>query len=141
MKNTSSFSNNSDNQFRCANCNQIVSSEGGNTSHRNHCPFCGYSLHVDETKGDRKSDCNSKMKPIALAFKSGGELCFVHKCLGCGKINYNRIAADDSSDMIKKVFDSSLTLNKDNLPSLEINGIKILDKGDSLELNKQLYGI
>ena len=129
------------NQFRCTNCHQIVSTEGGTTAHRNHCPYCGYSLHVDENKGDRKSNCNSKMQPIALAFKGGWELCFVHKCLGCGKINYNRIAADDSSDMIKKIFDSSLALNKDNLPLLEINGIKILDKEDSSELNKQLYGI
>ena len=128
-------------QFRCTNCNQIVSEEGGNTSNRNHCPFCGYSLHVDETKGDRKAECNSKMKPIALAFKSKGELCFVHKCLGCGKINYNRIAADDSSDMIKEVFNSSLAIDKSILPSLEINGIKILDREDEKELNKQLYGI
>jgi DNA-directed RNA polymerase subunit RPC12/RpoP len=128
-------------QFRCVNCNQIVSEEGGNTSHRNHCPFCGYSLHVDETKGDRKAECNSKMKPIALAFKSKGELCFVHKCLGCGKINYNRIAADDSSEMITDVFNSSLDLDKNTLSSLEVNGTEILVKEDTDELKKQLYGI
>lgn len=129
------------NQFRCIGCQQMVSTAGGATAHRNHCPYCGYSLHVDENIGDRKSKCNSKMKPLALAFKGGGELCLVHKCLGCGKINYNRIAADDFSEMLQNAFKSSLSLDSNTVNSLQVGGIKILNKEDKDELNKQLYGI
>jgi DNA-directed RNA polymerase subunit RPC12/RpoP len=128
------------NQFRCVSCQQMVSTVGGATAHRNHCPYCGYSLHIDENPGDRKSKCNSKMKPLALAFKGGGELCLVHKCLSCGKINYNRIAADDSSEMLQNVFKSSLSLDTSTVHSIQVSGIKILDKEDGDELRKQLYG-
>ncbi len=128
-------------QFRCINCKQMVSAEGGATSHRNHCPDCGFSLHVDESTGDRRSNCNSKMQPVALAFKGRGEICLIHKCLSCGKINYNRIAADDSSEMLKDVFLASLKLDDNTLDSFQAGDIKILNKDDGDELNKQLFGI
>lgn len=63
---------------------------------RNHCPYCLYSLHVDEeTPGDRLSDCAGLMPPIGLETRRTGEFVLIHKCEKCGKISKNRIAGDD----------------------------------------------
>lgn len=65
--------------------------------HRNHCPVCLYSLHVDgKTPGDRGSDCRSLMKPVGLFARMSGEQVIVHQCLGCGFERFNRVAADDN---------------------------------------------
>ena len=34
--------------FRCAHCGKEIHPEGAGSQHRNHCPHCLYSLHVDE---------------------------------------------------------------------------------------------
>jgi hypothetical protein len=65
--------------------------------HRNHCPVCLYSLHVDgETPGDRASECRSLMVPVGLLIRRSGEQAIVHRCLGCGFERHNRVAADDN---------------------------------------------
>ena len=85
----------------------MVSSESPGTKHRNHCPLCLYSQHLDlKTPGDRRSDCGSRMQPIGLTLKdekynpfthrTNGELMVVHCCLKCGRISCNRIAGDDN---------------------------------------------
>lgn len=43
--------------FVCKVCGRTVVPEGAGSSHRNHCPNCLYSLHVDINPGDRESDC------------------------------------------------------------------------------------
>ena len=43
------------------------------TRHRNHCPTCLWSLHVDD-----------------------GEWALVHRCAGCSTFHVNRIAGDDN---------------------------------------------
>jgi|CXWL01.1.fsa_nt_gi hypothetical protein len=64
--------------------------------HRNHCPWCLYSLHVDGlTPGDRQSDCGSRMAPVGVFARPNGEQVLVHRCLGCGFERHNRIAGDD----------------------------------------------
>ncbi|MDP2649533.1 MAG: RNHCP domain-containing protein [bacterium] len=98
--------------FVCLNCKKEVkdSPEMG-TRNRNHCPFCLYSLHVDEYRaGDRKSVCHGAMEPIGLTFKKEksnkykredkGEIMLIHKCTLCGKISINRIAGDDDAGKI-----------------------------------------
>lgn len=108
--------------FKCCYCGQWVRfSEFMGTAHRNHCPYCLWSKHVDDRKvGDRKSQCQKPMKPIGLTFKwegvdkynnlREGELMLIHECTGCGKISINRIAADDNEETILKVFDESQKL-------------------------------
>lgn len=65
--------------------------------HRNHCPVCLHSRHVDgKTPGDRASDCRSLMAPVGLFARPTGEQVIIHRCLGCGFERYNRIAADDN---------------------------------------------
>ena len=66
--------------------------------HRNHCPLCLYSKHVDRSHpGDRRSDCRSLMEPIGTFHRPNGEQMVVHRCGGCGAERHNRIAADDNA--------------------------------------------
>lgn len=64
--------------------------------HRNHCPYCLYSRHVDgDRPGDRASTCGGSMAPIGVFTRPKGEQVLVHRCHACGFERYNRIAADD----------------------------------------------
>jgi len=68
----------------------------GGGRHRNHCPFCLHSRHVDEARpGDRASRCRALMAPIGVFVRRSGEQVLVHRCLGCGIERWNRVAADD----------------------------------------------
>ena len=49
--------------FTCKNCGRLVVPAGAGSDHRNHCPNCLYSLHVDIEPGDRESDCGGIMDP------------------------------------------------------------------------------
>jgi len=51
---------------------------------------------VDIRAGDRMSACMGLMEPIAVWSKKNGEWAIVHRCLTCGKLGSNRIAADDN---------------------------------------------
>ena len=66
------------------------------SDHRNHCPNCLSSLHVDEEPGDRASDCGGIMEPVAVWVRKGGEWAIIHRCKRCGKLSSNRVAADDN---------------------------------------------
>ena len=130
--------------YTCINCKRDVKEEGDiGTKNRNHCPFCLHSKHLDlNTPGDRNSSCGGDMKPVGLTFKKGrvdkynkfvqGEVMIVHKCTKCNKIGTNRIAADDDSDALLKVFEFS--------KNLKIKGIKTLSKEDERELKRQILG-
>ena len=67
------------------------------TEHRNHCPLCLWSRHVDMRLGDRRSGCRGLMEPIALWVRRGGEWAIVHRCDECGILRANRIAGDDDA--------------------------------------------
>lgn len=83
--------------FRCRACKQMVGPTLSGGRHRNHCPFCLHSRHVDgKTPGDRASDCRSLMAAVSLFARPSGEQVIVHRCLGCGFERYNRVAADDN---------------------------------------------
>lgn len=43
--------------FPCKVCGRPVTPAGAGSDHRNHCPNCLSSLHVDVEPGDRASDC------------------------------------------------------------------------------------
>jgi len=131
--------------FICENCRKNVSNAAIGTHHRNHCPFCLWSLHVDKDKpGDRDDPCQGLMEPIGLTFKKEGidkygklrqgELMVVHRCLGCGKISINRIAADDEAKEILKVFEKSLKRTEN------VIGIEFLGEKDREEIETQLFG-
>ena len=82
--------------FRCAHCGKEIHPEGAGSQHRNHCPHCLYSLHVDEEPGDRKAGCRGQMEPIGVISKGDGDWSILHLCKSCGKLSLNRALADDN---------------------------------------------
>jgi DNA-directed RNA polymerase subunit RPC12/RpoP len=91
------------NYFVCQNCGKKVPLDAPGTRHRNHCPFCLYSVHLDKKVGDRAAECGGSMKPIGKTFKKDGEEMIVHKCEKCGVTSKNRIAGDDSFEGVEKL--------------------------------------
>lgn len=85
-----------DESFKCVHCKAFIGPTVSGGRHRNHCPHCLYSRHVDVTIGDRASACRSAMAPIARFERPNGEPVMVHRCLGCGFERHNRVAADDN---------------------------------------------
>ena len=118
------------------------------THHRNHCPFCLWSLHVDrEVAGDRDDICHGLMEPIGLTFKhegvdkygqkKQGELMLVHRCQRCGKVSINRVAGDDDPQKILEILRKS---SQSPLLVGEIGEIRLLKEEDRQEVQKQLFG-
>jgi ribosome biogenesis GTPase / thiamine phosphate phosphatase len=91
------------NGFICGNCGRPVSFSAPGTHHRNHCPYCLASIHIDNLPGDRKSTCGGKMLVIGKFLKEDGEEVLVHKCEKCGITKNNRIAGDDSFKLVEKL--------------------------------------
>ncbi|WP_242942155.1 RNHCP domain-containing protein [Provencibacterium massiliense] len=82
--------------FVCKVCGSTVALEGAGTRHRNHCPNCLSSVHLDEEPGDRKSICQGVMDPVGVWVRADGEWAILHRCRSCGVFHSNRIAADDN---------------------------------------------
>ena len=127
--------------FRCCRCKAWVESdpEVAGVKHRNHCPYCLHSRHLDRDKpGDRRSDCRAAMRPVGLTLKAShnkygsddGELMLIHHCLGCGKFSINRIAADDNAEQLLVVFETSAALEQDLRVDLARQGIRPLNPHD-----------
>ena len=91
------YKNNScDEPFICKNCGRTVVETGAGTNHRNHCPYCLASQHLDNEPGDRQADCGGIMEPVAVWIRKNGEWAIIHRCKICGELHSNRIAADDN---------------------------------------------
>lgn len=83
--------------FRCRRCGLEIGRDAPGTRHRNHCPFCLWSVHVDERPGDRASACGGGMEPIAVWVRPDCEWALVHRCGSCHALRANRIAGDDDA--------------------------------------------
>jgi hypothetical protein len=137
--------------FVCVNCRNFVSSEAllSGVHHRNHCPYCLSSRHLDLFKaGDRLSACKAIMRPVALTLKktakryaaeNKGEIMLVHQCEGCGRISINRIAADDSTQVLMDVFERASSRSLQEF-LFEQDDIHILTQNDRPVLQTQLIG-
>jgi hypothetical protein len=73
------------------------------TEHRNHCPSCLWSRHLDNLPGDRAADCSGSMEPIAICVRGDGEWALVHRCAGCATVRVNRIAGDDNPLLLMRL--------------------------------------
>ena len=82
--------------FRCQHCRIDVPLDAPGTAHRNHCPQCLWSAHLDERPGDRRAGCGGGMEPIAVWVRPGGEWALVHRCGSCKVTHTNRVAGDDN---------------------------------------------
>lgn len=139
-------------EFRCVHCREFVSTGSQiGTEHRNHCPLCLWSQHVDlEKSGDRKSECKASMEPIGLTFKQEGldkwgkprrgELMIIHRCTQGDKISINRIAGDDDPQMISSIFEASKKISSEEQKVLDEQGIRLLGESDEDQVFTQLFG-
>ncbi len=90
--------------FKCHNCKAFIGMPLTGGRHRNHCPNCLWSLHVDlKTPGDRASECRSLMEPVGVLARRNGEQAVVHRCRGCDIDRHCRVAADDNPLLLMKL--------------------------------------
>jgi hypothetical protein len=139
--------------FSCKYCQAHVYTQPllSGVHNRNHCPYCLWSRHVDLNKpGDRLSACKTIMQPIGLTMKPGrdkfgracmGELMLIHRCIGCGKLSINRIAADDITERLLGVFHVSLATDAHTRNQLKTNGIRLIQEDEAWMVTSQLEGI
>ena len=137
--------------FTCRHCGALVQANPllSGVQHRNHCPYCLWSLHVDLYEaGDRLCACRGGMRPIGLTFKAGrnkyaaeqGELMLVHQCELCCDLSINRIAADDDDTLILEIYRHSLSLPYAEILDIKNQGIGLLGKPDEEWVKRRLYG-
>ena len=86
--------------FLCTYCDRAIPGTAPGTAHRNHCPHCLWSLHVDLPTGDRRSACRGPMEPIAIGIRPDGEWSILHRCQRCGLIRPNRIEGKDNEVLL-----------------------------------------
>jgi hypothetical protein len=90
--------------FRCVGCRLDVPFTAPGTAHRNHCPHCLTSLHVDgRVPGDRRARCRGRMSALSLTVRPDGEWLIIHSCLACGTLSANRVAGDDNALMLVRM--------------------------------------
>ncbi len=100
-----------DSGFICGHCGRAVEPLG--SSSRNHCPFCLWSIHIDENPGDRACECLGLMEPILVEPDPKRGYIITHKCTKCGAekrckaAHEARVQPDDIDLLIK------LTAGKD----------------------------
>jgi len=117
---------------------------------RNHCPYCLWSCHLDLfTSGDRLSACKGPMRPIGLTLKKNrnkyqsghqGELMLIHRCLDCGRLSINRIAADDDPATILSIFEGSLSHGTNPQSRMISQGILLLTEEHRSLVQVRLFG-
>ena len=86
-----------DEEFTCINCGEKVNKL--NTTARDHCNKCLYSIHVDINPGDRKNPCKGLLEPIDIE-KYRDTYKIIYKCQKCGMLHKNIMANDDNMDKI-----------------------------------------
>ena len=90
-----------DNGFVCQHCGKTV--EPLRYTSRDHCPYCIYSIHIDNIPGDRANKCLGLLKPISVEPNSKKGYIITYKCEKCGEIKRNKSADDDDFDMLLKI--------------------------------------
>lgn len=136
--------------FTCKRCGHFVSARMAvsGVAHRNHCPYCLHSRHVDLFKaGDRLCACKGLMAPVGLTLKhsrdkyaggSRGELMLVHCCTACGSLSINRIAADDDAiEVLASLGQYSHVLDR----LCQAQGIALMNENDRPLVESRLYGM
>lgn len=96
--------------FTCKVCGRLVTPDRAGTGHRNHCPNCLSSLHLDDEPGDRSADCGGIMEPVGVWVRGRGEWAVIHRCRRCGAMHSNRVAADDNPMKLMSIALKPLTL-------------------------------
>lgn len=90
--------------FSCLVCHHEVIGDG----FTNHCPECLWSLHVDNSPGDRAAICHGLMEPIAVGLK-GQKRVLTHRCTRCGEERRIGLRPEDNFEAVLAVIRKSLT--------------------------------
>jgi hypothetical protein len=99
--------------------------------------------------GDRLAACKANMQPIGLTLKRTrkkygiaryGELMLIHRCVECGSVSVNRIAADDDAALIFDIYRGSFQLDTHVKIELAISGVNALGIVEGNIVQAQLYG-
>ena len=104
--------------FTCASCGRPVPLEAAGSEHRNHCPHCLHSVHLDAVPGDRAACCGGVMEPVTVWVRRRGEWALVHRCRTCGHLSSNRIAGDDNAALLL-----SLAVRPLSAPPFPLDGL------------------
>lgn len=143
---------NTNTDFTCKHCGWHITSQSmvSGVRHRNHCPICLHSRHLDLFHaGDRLCACKGMMAPVGLTHKRSpdkyhqnhpGELMLVHRCMECGALSINRIAADDDPERLLRIFEHSLSESSYLLARDMNNNIDLLQEDDRDLLQSRLFG-
>ena len=89
--------------FVCVKCGATAATSGAGSAHRNHCPRCLHSVHLDKKPGDRLAMCGGAMEPVSVWVRKSGEWALIHRCRECGAMSSNRIAADDNEMLLLSI--------------------------------------
>lgn len=108
--------------FVCVKCGATAATAGAGSSHRNHCPRCLHSVHLDHVPGDRKAMCGGTMEPVSVWVRKQGEWALIHRCAECGAMSSNRIAADDNEMLLLSIAAKPLSKPPFPLEYLEVGG-------------------
>lgn len=120
--------------FTCKVCGRPVVSTGAGSDHRNHCPNCLSSLHLDIEPGDREADCGGIMDPVGVWVRKNGEWAIIHRCRRCGHLSSNRVAADDNPMKLMSI--AMKPLSQPPFPLERIKEMTELMGGDGYLFNK-----
>jgi len=83
--------------FTCGHCGEGVLPTS-QTTPRNHCPHCLWSMHVDINPGDRANRCRGMMRPIGIYTHSKKEYVILHQCMRCGeRVRSKAILKDENA--------------------------------------------
>lgn len=97
--------------FKCGHCGVAVSNDAPGTTHRNHCPSCLWSRHLDRNApGDRDAKCSGGMEPIAVTVRGKGRWVLIHRCTDCGRLRLNKTAGDDNTFALLRLAALPLTM-------------------------------
>ena len=100
--------------FTCKVCGRLCTPQEAGSDHRNHCPNCLSSLHVDIEPGDRASDCGGIMEPLRAEPDPRKGYILTFRCRKCGYIHRNKAAygVEIQPDDLQKLI--SLTVSEKN---------------------------
>lgn len=97
--------------IKCGNCGSEFSLDIPGGRHRDHCPHCLHSVHIDNRPGDRNAWCGSGTHDIwtpSILVPVGkseirGVPSIVYQCEKCKAIKINKYAPDDNGKLISKL--------------------------------------
>lgn len=81
--------------FVCKQCDFLVPL--AESTCRDHCPNCLFSIHVDNNPGDRAAACHGMLKPVAWSQHKKKGYMIHYQCMKCGMEKRNKFLEIDAN--------------------------------------------